>query len=669
MSPPSNRTNPLRAAISKVEVRLFRQRARLAQARKDWPAAVALWRRCRDKAPGQFHNSAYLSALIYANEIDAAEAEAGAHVRSFPGDENGFIALARIAEARREPEAAVAHWQGALALRPGNRQALIRLGAALLSLKRIDETDQCAAELLARYPREPHGAILQAEARQQRNGWEAAAPLWRAAVEQFPNDLYLLRAYGRALVSAGAYESALAVADQIAGFDLAHALRLRGQVLAKQNPFQDHTAFWDAASAQLPDNADLTRKLVHAALWARRFEDAEAAFRRLLARHFLTAGDSDFVVGFSHACLERGENSRARALIRAFMRAMRGRKDYRAAALRLARVVLACFPRQPGAAVTISRNESRFLRMVQNAKLGSGAADPLVKVTAAETAFRQSRANCLLDTDIDAECCRGFVRRVREHLAKKQPFSLIRLGDGEANAFQESTSLAAQLKSDAGEREIVWWGRTLAPEVRTNLANQVREAVLDADALGFPTREWFLRDVRLDSGAPLSATKSGRGLLSVIEALESQCRAGLLPDKVLVSAHLPQDLQRWKLYGELLDGAGEVVLVSCHRALPEAMEKLFELRIVHQVLVPPGDSMREMEHRTLTEDEVPPNLVNRALAELGDWPQERLVLVGAGYAGKVIVGEAKRRGGIALDLGSIFDHWMGAHTRSYQDLA
>jgi len=85
--------------------------------------------------------------------------------------------------------------------------------------------------------------------------------------------------------------------------------------------------------------------------------------------------------------------------------------------------------------------------------------------------------------------------------------------------------------------------------------------------------------------------------------------------------------------------------------------------------VPPGDSMREMEHRTLTDDEVPPNLVNRALAELGDWPQGRLVLVGAGYAGKVIVGEAKRRGGIALDLGSIFDHWMGAHTRSYQDLA
>jgi hypothetical protein len=46
-----------------------------------------------------------------------------------------------------------------------------------------------------------------------------------------------------------------------------------------------------------------------------------------------------------------------------------------------------------------------------------------------------------------------------------------------------------------------------------------------------------------------------------------------------------------------------------------------------------------------------------------------MVLIGAGYAGKVIVDEARRRGGVALDLGSIFDGWLGHHTRSYQDLA
>jgi len=47
----------------------------------------------------------------------------------------------------------------------------------------------------------------------------------------------------------------------------------------------------------------------------------------------------------------------------------------------------------------------------------------------------------------------------------------------------------------------------------------------------------------------------------------------------------------------------------------------------------------------------------------------RMVLVGAGYLGKWIVHQAKAAGGIALDIGSIADYWMGLKTRSYQDLA
>jgi hypothetical protein len=43
----------------------------------------------------------------------------------------------------------------------------------------------------------------------------------------------------------------------------------------------------------------------------------------------------------------------------------------------------------------------------------------------------------------------------------------------------------------------------------------------------------------------------------------------------------------------------------------------------------------------------------------------RMVIVGAGYAGKVILREAKNRGAVALDLGSVLDYWIGASTRSY----
>jgi hypothetical protein len=103
--------------------------------------------------------------------------------------------------------------------------------------------------------------------------------------------------------------------------------------------------------------------------------------------------------------------------------------------------------------------------------------------------------------------------------------------------------------------------------------------------------------------------------------------------------------------------------------LPDAIQARFGVNVLKHVLVAPGDSMRQIQQATLADAEVPPRSIAQALETLGEAPRGRLVLIGAGYAGKVIVDEAKRRGGIALDLGSIFDHWMDAHTRSYQDLA
>jgi hypothetical protein len=167
----------------------------------------------------------------------------------------------------------------------------------------------------------------------------------------------------------------------------------------------------------------------------------------------------------------------------------------------------------------------------------------------------------------------------------------------------------------------------------------------------------------------LSTSKSGRGVLTVLHTVETMLKSGELAGRVLVSAHLPQDLQRWKAYDDLLCAGEEVVLVSCHARLPEIVQEKFSVRVVKHVLMPPGDSMLEMQHRALTDAELPPASIERALSELGDSPLRRLVLVGAGYAGKIIIGEARNRGGVVLDLGSIFDRWMGANTRSYQDLA
>jgi hypothetical protein len=61
-----------------------------------------------------------------------------------------------------------------------------------------------------------------------------------------------------------------------------------------------------------------------------------------------------------------------------------------------------------------------------------------------------------------------------------------------------------------------------------------------------------------------------------------------------------------------------------------------------------------------------PEVLDDIIARLDGDLSGRLVIVGAGYAGKCIVDAARQRGGVALDLGSVLDYWLGVATRSYQ---
>jgi tetratricopeptide (TPR) repeat protein len=661
---------PIAAAATKVKLGFRRQRARSAQRRRDWTAALDLWRRCAETAPEDRAAAiGYIGCLIYTGDLDEAARLAEAFISRNPADANGPISLARIAEARGDTPAAIGFWRSALDLRPGHLQSLIRLGAALLSDRRWEEAALCATQLTATYRAEPYGLVLHAQIRQEAFGIEEASPLWRSAANTFGSNIHFLHAYGRALSSAGMDEVCLEIAEKLRALDVAESWRLRGQVLTRRQPYQDHTSFWQAASAELPDNIDITRKLLHAALWARRIDQAETALDRLLEQRQVRAADADYVIGLGHMHLGLGNKTAARAAVRHFMRAMRSRFDYRAAALRLDRMILSCFPRRPDATLGLAQDKERFVTIVRKARLTPDAKSSLEQIAELESALRSSGTLCLFDTDIDPQCCRLFVDTVLDRLAHGEAFSLIRLGDGEANALDYGSEFADRFDEDAAARERIWWGRTLDSEARSNLAGRVRTAIDGADCVGIPLTARFLRDIRLKTGPALLATRTGRGLLSIMRMLERRLVTRGFEGTLLTSAHLHQDLERWNLYGELLGGGKEIVLISCHATLPDKLRSRFGTTVVKHVITPPGDAMLEMQARSLRDEEVPLLSLQHALQELGEWPRGRLVLVGAGYAGKVIVEESRRRGGVALDLGSIFDHWMGLSTRSYQDLA
>ena len=142
------RRERLSAAAARAEVAFWVQRARSAQRRKDWRSAVELWRKAAEKAP-QDRSAAIgcIGALIYAGDLGEAADRAAAFVRQRPQDENGPIALARIAEARGDQAEGLRQWREALRINPAHRQALIRLGTALTARGEFREGRDLAAAL------------------------------------------------------------------------------------------------------------------------------------------------------------------------------------------------------------------------------------------------------------------------------------------------------------------------------------------------------------------------------------------------------------------------------------------------------------------------------------------------------------------------------------------
>src|SRR6185312_15344487 len=101
-------------------------------------------------------------------------------------------------------------------------------------------------------------------------------------------------------------------------------------------------------------------------------------------------------------------------------------------------------------------------------------------------------------------------------------------------------------------------------------------------------------------------------------------------------------LEKWNLYDALFDGA-DILAVSCHTKLPPPVAQTIVVPPRHASLASFG---MEMGPKIL------PDVLDEVIAQLPADLAGRLVVVGAGYAGKVIIHAAKARGAVALDLGS-----------------
>jgi len=466
----------------------------------------------------------------------------------------------------------------------------------------------------------------------------------------------------------GTVNSGLAslAAAALAPIERRRSLFLEGMLSQLRRRNDPHSRFWSSAAGLYPDDPSFLRMKIHAALRIGDADAADAALTQLIALRKAGPEDARFVVGLTNVDSHSGRAARLRARVRCFLFGLRGSAEYRTAAVRLSRLVFAHFPRTGWPA---DRSRTQFLRMVDRSDLRSGPKRLLHRVAACERRLEQAYPGSLLSTDICSGEARAFVARVRNAVLRQTPFSFVRLGDGEAACLPYEPQLAAFAMLDAKERERIWWGAPLEREVRARIYPRLARAIYDADCIGIPTVGRFLRELRLSRNDRLETSLTGRGLRAVLHCVENWERSRS-PDTLrpfFASCHLHQELELWNCYGELFEGMKEIVLVSCHQGLGDWMEQRFHTKIAGHVLLPPD----RVTAPYLAQSGNGPNLptvLDEAIAGLGELPRNRLVLVGGGLLGKLLVTEARAHGGIALDVGSIFDHWLGLRTRSYLDL-
>lgn len=249
-----------------------------------------------------------------------------------------------------------------------------------------------------------------------------------------------------------------------------------------------------------------------------------------------------------------------------------------------------------------------------------------------------------------------LLARISNALETKQPFSVIRLSDGEGYLFPGGTFF---LDDDVSNRERHWWGTELSADLRANIVAQAREAITSADVVGIPTVYRFIRD-HGEGSLSLSRSVQGRGLLEVLAGVSNLVSAStaLTEDKVNVSLFsTPEQLLR------LLPSAERVVIVSSilRHALPTVLQQHEAL----EAILLPTHHKTALNEKYNTGSRPLPFAYEGILEELektvkpGD-----LVLVAGGIIGKIFIGRSRAKGAVVLDLGHVVDDWISPNLAS-----
>ena len=249
-------------------------------------------------------------------------------------------------------------------------------------------------------------------------------------------------------------------------------------------------------------------------------------------------------------------------------------------------------------------------------------------------------------------------------VADQKPFSLIRLGDGEGN-----TLFWGSRKDEFPElarlcMERIWkvmFGKNSGSEDDwSSLYDHMVDAINNANFIGIPTPKQAsdaLNRLLLASQDEFDI----RGTTGIISVWDWLSHNHLDHFPIYVNWHVHISLLKFAF--DLVRRAGNVSLVTCYPDLLSKMHQKLDVHSGNTFSIPP----QAVNINRTPEGIHYPNRFLEICQELSAVDRKgELFFVGGGLAGKVYCEVIRRSGGMAVDVGSLMDIWMGLSVRPYQ---
>lgn len=233
-------------------------------------------------------------------------------------------------------------------------------------------------------------------------------------------------------------------------------------------------------------------------------------------------------------------------------------------------------------------------------------------------------------------------------IRSQSPYSFVRMGDGEGRfMFNLDKHPGIRGRTLSTAQNIWFWNSSYFPT--QEFFDELGNAYLNADLIGINP------PYRIE----LKSRNDILGYLGVINGNKFVFSKSSGKSRIIEN-WAPALWDRANFFMRLFEEANEVSFISPHSSIVTVMSEKYPKKEITNVLIPsenhplvaPG-SMREPHY---------PRVYHEILDYIRGHPGKTFLVAG-GVFGKIYCEHVKRVGGVAVDIGSLADTWMGLRTR------